>query len=540
MELLAYLQKGEIIRVLASRIWLIGGVFCLGAIISYIVSALRSDIAQKNTSSIVGIIGVLVFLLYLCCSINCSDINPDAAQQAADGLNSFTVSDINYTGKAFLGYPNRQYVLIGIPALLFGQSINTLHMGFAIPFMLGLLMMYSGLRHWADKKSVSGKYAIIAVMMLFAFRFVTEYYSNFEQAILPISFTMILIGLFLHLLCQPNVICIVSIAWVGCLCTNVYTPVLASLGLLLVFVTGMAWLLLYMPDKLPFTIEKNVETAMILIAMNVNIIIFFVATILGHRSDRITKLREKIDIVPFSWKSVCDFLTDKDAIFMGFMGSIVVIYIIASLTMQLKIHDFLLSIWVLGVFIATNLMVGYTAYAKAWIMQRALIVVPVIITGMTLCVYDLIQRYKINIKNHFIVVIIVSFVLIGRFNFMQVNQSFLYFNSIQPMKYMLRDLEMTTQEKGISHKDNFNFVLYTDNTLMQNPEDYFKFLYPNAKVYIGIYGQYPEGIDSSNPTIIYGEKYIVNMTPSNDIKLVEYDNVRYATTGKWFKIVMKN
>lgn len=540
MELLAYIQKGEIIRVIASRIWLIGGIFCLITIISYIVATFRSDISQKNTSSIVAIIGILLFLIYLCCSINCSEINPNAAIQAADGLNSFSLSDFNYTGKSFRGYPNRQYVLIAIPAFLFGQSITTLHLGFAIPFMLGLLTMYSGVRHWADKRNVSGKYAIIIVMMLFGFRFVTEYYSNFEQAILPISFTMLLIGLFLHLLCKPNILCIFSMAWVGCLCTNVYTPVLASLGLLLVFVSGMTWLLLYFPDKLPFPIEEKVKTALILIAMNVTVIIFFVATLLGHRSDGITKLREKIDIVPFSWTSICDFLTDKNAVFMGFMGSIVVIYIIASLTMQLKIHDFLLSIWVLGVFVATNLMVGYTPYTKPWIMQRALVVVPVIITGITLCLYDLIQKYKINVKNHFIIAIIVSFVLIGRCNFMQVNQSFTYFNRVQPMKYMLRDLEMTTQEKGISHKDKFNFILYTDNVLMQNPKDYFKFLYPNAKVYIGVYGQYPEGIDTSKPTIIYGEKFLANMTPSKDIRLIEYENVRYATTGKWYKIVMEN
>lgn len=539
LELVAYSKGGGIVTDLAARIWLTGGVFCFATIIYYFVYAMKSDIAQKNTISLIGIIGAIILLYSLCGNVNYTDINPDATQQAVAGLNSFLTSDFNYIGKAFLGYPNRQYVLVAIPALLFGRSIFTLQFGFAFTFILGIISMYSGLRQWADKKGVSGKYAIIAIFSLFAFRYVTEYYTNFEQAILPISITMIMIGLFLNILCKPNVLCIISTAWIGCLCSNSYTPVLASLGLLFVFVALLAMVLLFIPDKLPFPIENKLKTAIILFVMDANILLFFIATLLDKRADRVNQLRH-VNMIPFTWTSIYEFLIDKNAVFMGFMGIIVIIYMIASLTRQLKIYNLLLSLWVLGVIVAANLMLGYTEYAKAWVMQRALIIIPVLIIGISLTCYDFIQKYNININNHMLVVVIIALVIVGRYNLMQKNQSFAYSSYVQPMKYMLNDLEKTTKENGLSHTDPFNFVMYTDNTLMHNLADYFNFLYPNAKIYYGTYGKFPENVEMSKPTFIYGETNIANMTPSNDIKVVEYYNYRYAINGSWYKTSIVN
>lgn len=221
---------------------------------------------------------------------------------------------------------------------------------------------------------------------------------------------------------------------------------------------------------------------------------------------------------------------------MGGMGILVIGYLLASLTFRLKLYDFLLALWTLGVFIAANLMVGYTAYTTPWIMQRAMVVIPVLITGMVLAWCDMANKNKIKIRKSNLAIVMIALAFVARFNFMQINQSFIYFNNVQPMKYMLKDLEKTTENNSISPMDHFNFVLYTDNILIQNLADYFVFLYPNANIYIGTYGTFPEDVDRLEPTIIYGDKEINGMTPSNDIEIVNYKNVRYQAEGTWYKV----
>ena len=58
---------------------------------------------------------------------------------------------------------------------------------------------------------------------------------NFEQAITPVVLTMLGIGLFLKLTMEPDILSIMAVSYVGCLMADSYTPVLALLGLLLVF-----------------------------------------------------------------------------------------------------------------------------------------------------------------------------------------------------------------------------------------------------------------------------------------------------------------
>ncbi len=540
LELAAYAGAGEAVTILASRIWLAGGVICAAALLFMFVCAVKTDLLQRNILSLAGLAVLLFYLFWVCGKPAYTDINPDATQQAAAGLSSFLTKDLGYTAKAFLGYPNRQYLLVALPALFFGRSIVTLQLGFAIPFVLGLLSMYSGLRLWLYKKGLDGSYAILGIYAIFAFRYVTEYYINFEQSILPISLTMILIGLFLRFLCSPDAVGIFSIAWIGCLCSNSYTPVLASLGLLLVSLALLAISLNAITynaknRRLPFSVENKRQSAIILILADINMALFFFATLLGDRSDRVNQFREDIKYVSLIKTSIYSFLTDKNAVFFGFMGILVLIYLFAALSFQLKLHDFLISLWVLGVFVATNLMEGYTAYAEAWVMQRALLVIPVLITGMLLTCCNFVDKHKIIMKKGILVVMLVALAFLGRYNFMQKNQSFIYFNYVQPMKYMLEDLETTTKLYGISHRDTFNFIIYTDSVYMKNPGDYLQFLYPEAAIYVGTFGEFPEGVDLSVPTIIYGDRNMADSVPASVVQYFTYKNKRYEETGFWYR-----
>jgi asparagine N-glycosylation enzyme membrane subunit Stt3 len=140
LELSSYQFRG-IFSIISSRIWLLGGLFCLVAVLYYFIQSIISDIQDKEYLPVLGTFLLILFLILLIGNVNLTEINPDAAQQAASGMASFKQSDLNYTGKAFLGYPNRQYIITAIPAFFFGRSITTLQLGFALPFILGMILL---------------------------------------------------------------------------------------------------------------------------------------------------------------------------------------------------------------------------------------------------------------------------------------------------------------------------------------------------------------------------------------------------------------
>ncbi|HWT73967.1 MAG TPA: hypothetical protein VN258_04500 [Mobilitalea sp.] len=537
-EVLAYLEKG-FISMIASRSWVFTGLVCLAGVVVYFLKTLIQDLKEKQYLSIAAIFLLMLFLFYLAGNINLSDINPDATQQAAAGLNSYKSGDYNYTGKAFLGYPSRQYLIAAWPALLFGRSILTLHMGFAFPFLLGVILMYCALRKWVHRKNLSPGLAVLPLYALFVFPFVTEYYTNFEQAIYPISFTMLAIGFYLLLLCEPNVINMMGLAWIGCLFSNSYTPGLASLGLLLVFVALSAYGLLKKPEKMPFDVPSPRLAAKSLWMVDINVVVFFLATLLDKRQDRLTELRSDTSLIKLTYQSITDFLTDKNAVFFGMFGMIVIIYLVAGLTFRFKLRDFLLSLWILGVFVATYLLAGYTSYEPAWIMQRALIVIPVIIVAVTLTVFDLMSKYNVKLRNGVAAAILVSFALVGIYNFNQINQSFTYFNKIQPMKYMWSDLEAAVKENGLDAESQFNLILYTDSILMKNPADYCKFFYPNAKVYTPEQGAWPSDLDTGQVTFVYGEDEFADTLPIDLQEVKRFEDGKYDMTVTWYKGVIE-
>lgn len=534
LEIFSYLFQG-LFSILSSRLWLLGGIFCFISILAYFMKSMIEDIKDKRFISIFAIAILMISLLSLIGNINISEINPDATQQAAAGLNSFHSIDLNYTGKAFLGYPNRQYIIAAIPSFFFGRSIKTLQFGFAMPFLLGILLFYSALRIWIFKKGICRELAVLPLYALFVFPFITEYYLNFEQAIYPISFTMLIIGFFLLILINPSLFNVLLFAWCGCMLSNSYTPALATLGLMILFSGVVIYICMKKPELLPFSMKSPKVVAKALLLVELNVIVFFIATMIDKRQDRITQVRSDINLFHGTYHSIMDFLADKHARFLGMFGVVVIIYLLASLTYQLRFRDVIISLWIIGVFAATNLLAGYTAYQPAWIMQRALIIIPVFLIGLTLTMFDFLSKYAIKIKRGFIIIILITFALIGVHNFRQINQSFTYFNYIQPMKYMLLDLEKTLKKEELNPNGEFNLVLYTENVLMRNPADYCKFFYPNAKIYAPEEGGLPRDIDFDLNTYIYGDNDIYEGLSNERYDLLTFKNTKHQSVVYWYK-----
>lgn len=537
-ECLAYIL-GSVFSVIALRMWIITGIFFVFSVLCSFISALKQDIYEKKYFSIIFLSILLILLCSIMGNVSIADINPDAAQQAAAGLDSFKSPDFNYTGKAFLGYPARQYIISALPAVLFGRSITTLHMGFGIPFILGILMMYCGIRTWIKSRNLNTNLAVIPLYAILVFPYAAEYYANFEQAIYPISFSMLTIGFFLLLLHKTNIINTISIAWIGGLLGTSYTPSIAMLGLLVVFLLLCSYLWIKKPEFMPFPSKNPVLSAKAAWLIAGNICVFFALTFLLERQDRMNIFKDDQSIFSILIESIFNFLEDKKTVFLGVFHLITLIYFILSLTFQLKFYDFLLTLWIFGVVFFSNIMTGYAQYSYQWMQQRVMIIIPVLITAFTLLFSNLLKKYQIKIKDKIIVSFCFLFLFLGVYNFKQPNQSFVYFHHTQPIKYLLSDLENITKENKLDSMSEFNIVLYTNNTLIKNLKDYTCFFYPNAHIYVPETEQLPEEMNHNLISFVYREEDIRNLHQTVFENQLIFQNKKYNLIIVWYRSILE-
>lgn len=550
LELLAYGKRG-IFSIVASRLWLSAGLLCLLIFTYAAVKKLAEDIKNRTFFPLAGFLLLIGFFCYFIGNIKYSDINPDAAQQAAAGLASFSRADLNYTGTAFLGYANRQYIIAALPAALFGRSILTLHLGFACPFLIGLTMLFLELREWMKQEGLNEAIALLPVYVLFSFRFITEYFLNFEQAITPVALTMMGIALFLRLYRKPDTLSFFCLSYVACLFCDSYTPIVASLGLLLCFLTLYILKLLftkYSIKQKSFMESEPVPSvpgtaalfslASALIGLILNIVCFFAATLLVSRTDRLDSARQDISLVPFALETWWEFFTDTNAEFLGIFLLPVVLYLLLSLLGQLKFHDFTISCWVFGAVLFANYMTGYdTVYEKSWILQRNMIILPVLITGMFFASIRMLKKYRHSINRAVLVLLLSFFAFTGLLHCGQEHRSFRYFQHVQPMKFMIAYMEDTLKEHGIKDTGRFSIVLYTDNPWQSNLRDYATFFFPNASVY---------SLTSKNPLPEFAPDIPAFIFSENEQKITDlgltaenrtYKNLRYKTTATWYRAI---
>ncbi len=564
-EILAYKQV-PLFSFLAAWIWLLTSIAIILYLSYEIIKKFVEDIKKGSYLNAGGYFLFVLFLLLCIGNVNYSDINPDATQQVEAGIESFKAADLNYTGTAFLGYPNRQYILTALPTLLFGRSIWSFQAGFGYLFILGISCLWLELRKNLQKYHIKEEYALLVPFSMLGFSFIIEYYLNFEQAIIPVILSMFGLAFYLRLRREANIKSFVFLAWTGCLLCNSYTPGLAFLGLL------AALLIIYMIElygnayvkkneqnkslgKFGVFVKKVLDGFVILeesepqkeeneqegktirfhqtvriIALIICMATFLCATMIPGRSDRINQVREEVSLSSFILESWEDFFTDKNVRFLGLFSGAVFVYVLLSLLCRFKIHDLTISVWLLGVIFFSNYLVGYTAYEKAWVMQRNMLVIPVLCVAMFVIMMRFMKQHQLEMKNIFIIITIVVFYGIGIYHINQPHQSFQYFQYVQPMKYLISYVDDTLKDYKMKPTDEFNIVLYTDNSLESNIADYAEYFYPNAKTVWKSGNEFDETTVNSGFTIFFADdERLDSLQPSTNTKGI-YQLVQSAST----------
>lgn len=535
LELLAY-KAGGIFSLIASRLWLVTAVFCIILFLFTAIRTLLADIRNRNYLLLLG----YVLLLALFCSkignLQYSDVSFEATLQTAAGLNSFTAPDLNYTGVAFLDYANRQYVLNALPALLFGRSIVTLHLGFALPFLMGMTLLQLELRASLKQKNLREEYALLPMYALPVFPYITEYFMNFEQTLTPVALTMLGLALLLRFYRKRDVAGVLSLSWVGGMCCNSYTPVLAFFGFLLVFLTLWGVQTLYQNRRnLRTSAGRNILWQVVLcFALTLQLCCYFIATLSTEQKSMITTTKPELPLVKTILTSWLDFFLDQQAFFWGIWLLCILGYLFLSLLGMLKFHDFLVTGWMLLTAFFSSWLAGYTSYDKAHEIQRNMLIIPVFATAFFFAALRFFQKHPVRLPKLLLPATLLLLLFLGQFNFGREHHSFVYYRYVQPMKYMLAYTEEILAEQNIPDTAEFNLVLLTDNSLLGNLPDYTAFFYPNAHAYTAKPGCFPEELHTDLPTFIFSELPEFPELVEGDISSQSFENIRYDSTVTWY------
>lgn len=482
LEIAAYLFGG-IFSVIASRIWLFEGILLFVFFLFRSAVDVVNDIKTKKYLVLSCFLVLLLLLGFCVGNIRISDVSPEACLQLSSGLNSFKETDWHYTGTGFVGYPNRQYLVAALPSIVLGRSVLSLHLGFGLLFLIGVVSLFGELKKWCTEHyKLPEMYALLHVGALVVFPFITEYYRNFEQAITPVALALIVLSLYMKLVRKPSVMTVLAITWTGGFLADSYTPGLAAMGLLIVFLVMN--LIGYWKKSVAGSVESSKNKAILYanISSVVNMVMFLAATLIIGRKDRINATAGIEENLAGEFiKSIDEFLNERYVRFLGFFAGIFVIYLLFSLLGQLKIYNFIVSVWMICVvFIAFHLD-GYTQYEKYHMAQRFMVIIPVFIVALFHSLMGLIKKKGITVSTKSLVILYAFSILCGVYNLNQRHFSFNYFGSVIPMKHLIVIVENELKANNMTCEDEFNLVVYTDSGLQTNIGDYAKYFFPNAK-----------------------------------------------------------
>ena len=533
LEALAAWQRGGW-SLAASRVWLATGIALLALLAFYAVWTAWEDIKNRRFPELFGFLVLFAFFCFFIGNLHFSDVSPDAATQLSEGLAAIKEPDLRYFGTAFLGYSCRQYVLGALPTLLFGRTIFALQLGFAWPFLAGLTLLYLELRKYLARIGAAERLALLPVYALLTFPYIAEYYRNFEQAITPVALEMLAIGLFLRLLRTRDALTVCALSYVGGLLANAYTPAFAVLGLLFAFLLGYALGLVGPPKpwrskKVPSSKEipraaqddraaasggkaassggkavfssgkKAAASAggfpgrpglwdrLISLALMANLAVFF---IVGFRLNKTTEIaiRQSDEGVGLSAGRIFgiwgDFFTNKNGLFFGVIGFAALLFLFASLFLWRWLCGVVIFAWILGVSAFAELLGGYANYTKAWILQRNMIIVPVLVTAAFLALIRAGRRWGYTLAKAdataAIGLLMAAFLISGAYNFSKPHASFRYFGYVNTVRYAISYAGDTIRGLGIPADGEFTVVMRAENGLMANIWDYGKYFFPNA------------------------------------------------------------
>ncbi len=412
IEVCAYVLGGSFTSV-ASRLWLFSAAAFFVCSLAEIWSTFRSDLRDRfpwGCAAALVVAGVTFWKIHSFTYF----INGEAAHQIYDGLHQWTETDFRYTGCAYFNYPSRQYLLAALPALLFGQNLLSLRLGYLWIFFPSILLFYCGLRATLRRNSSGGYLAAIGMLSVLTFPYVGFFLRGPEQVIMPLSLTLAATGWYLLSLVHPGPLTAFCLSWVGAMLATSYTPGLASwclvVGLLLLTTAAG------MREAKPADAAWPLLTAVIVVAFGLSSFVTRADIQLqlyqegrGSLHDILTQIKGGYEVFFFSTSRW------EDHTFVSPLWIVPLsVYLVTSLLLRNGAAHFLNSVWAIGAIAAAVYMQGYSIAGPAREIHRAMGVLPPLIAGSVITAGALLERLHFSLRKSAIALLVLLAVFVGR------------------------------------------------------------------------------------------------------------------------------
>ena len=384
LEIGAYFTRG-LLPVVASRAWALMGVAYFAATAALVVGSLLSDLRNRRWLFALLLIGVALIVFYKLGNWHHLQINYESSKQVASFL-KFNIhrSDWGYTGNAFVGYPARQFIIVAIPSLLFGNKVLWLQFGYAMLFYSGILCFFLGVRHYFSVKQHRELWAVVTVLSCFSFPYLMHYLFEMEQILLPISLVMHALGWLLlsqEELTAPKAL---ILAWISGLLGTSYTPTLAAWLLF----QGFFFLLIVRSAR-----ERNRPQLVLWASVCAYTTIFGLCSFLTRIDVRLAGSKPGHAMESLLAALKVFFLGRPQEYMPSVLAGLVIVFFLLALTWRLGFIKWVTAMWFLAVIYFSASSSGYAPYDPVFTLYRSILLIPVMMLAVWDSYLDLFKKF---------------------------------------------------------------------------------------------------------------------------------------------------
>jgi hypothetical protein len=176
--------------------------------------------------------------------ITYTTLNTESTQQMAAAVRQLHENtDLGIFNTAFLDYPERQYLPLALPSVIFGPSVFALRLGYALFYLIAYGSFLAGvcvyLRHLKfDRPYLLASFTGLSVALA---PYPLLWARLFEQTIIPISIAMLFLGGLLFFLTKPTPFSSLWLLWTFGMMPYSYTPTLALIPISAIVLVRYVW-----------------------------------------------------------------------------------------------------------------------------------------------------------------------------------------------------------------------------------------------------------------------------------------------------------
>jgi hypothetical protein len=462
---------GGVMAGFAAVIWAVLGVVCL-ALSVWVV--LREVVVQVRDRQLWILVLGLFAAGYCGWGLpghEITSLNHEATQQVGDALDKVDAPDAGYVALSFLGYPNRQYMVAAVPSLVAGRSVTALRLGYAAPFVLGVLLFTSGLaRFLADRGADARFWAAIAGIALFSFPYVRISVRDYEQVIIPITYTLFVTGWLLLMVVDRKLSTILPLGWFGAMLGAAYTPALSPWALLLVV---LAWLTV--------SWRREPGTPLVLAGAWLWVTTVGVA-FLVVRDDVATRPDRALDL-QVVWAKTAEggeiLLSMGSG--QGYSGVLMalplLVYLVTALVFANGWRHAVVGWWFLATAAVSVILAGYAEPPPHLSIKRAITALPPVLAAMAHGVGGLsLGEGVAGTTRRLVAAVIAMAVATGGLVAWEEH------TPVRAFDYLFADLAAVLHDAGIEPTAPLTLAVYSSEGDFGNLPDFCRYLYPEAKV----------------------------------------------------------